>query len=222
MIRAIAIDDEPLALDILKRFAGEVDTLELVATFTSARNALDFLGKESVDLIFLDIQMPGMDGITFYEQLKTKPKLIFTTAHPDFAVHGFDIGAVDYLLKPFSAERFKAAIERVLHRKTSESTGDDELILRANYGLVRLSMTEIGLIESFGDYAHIHLDGKDPLEIRITLKKLSERLPKDRFARVHRSFIVPIQRIQAVRNQTIYLAEREIPIGRSYGSPLDK
>lgn len=221
MIKAIAIDDEPLALDILKRFCERSIGVNLIATFGSARAASDYLAEHEADLIFLDVQMPGMDGITFYNQLKNKPPLIFTTAHPDFAVHGFDMGAVDYLLKPFSFNRFEKAVQRSAMGLTVTDNQKEELILRVNYGLQRVALADISLIESFGDYAHVHLDGKDPLEVRITLKNIEKQLPVNRFARVHRSFIVPLNRIESVRNQTIYLSDREIPIGRSYSNPFD-
>jgi DNA-binding LytR/AlgR family response regulator len=219
MINAIAIDDEPLALRIIENFCAKVDFITLTKTFTRPAEALEYIRQNKVDLLFLDIQMPSLTGIELYKEIKDDTMVIFTTAFSEYAVEGFDLNAVDYLLKPFTFERFLQAAQKALkqlgHLKPSENKAQP-LIIKADYSLVKVEPAEIIYIEGLDDYLKIHLVNRKPLVARLTMKGILEDLPTH-FIRVHRSFIVPIDKIKSVRNKTIFLGETtEIPIGSSY------
>jgi DNA-binding LytR/AlgR family response regulator len=220
MIRAIAIDDEPPALRIIERFATGMDQLQLLRTFTNPSEALQFLQTEKVDLLFLDIQMPSVSGLDFYKSLPDGPLVIFTTAYSEYAVEGFNLQAVDYLLKPFTKERFEQAIEKGVNalnfRQQSASGGQQFISIRADYSTHRISLSDIRYIEGLDDYLKIHLESNRPIVARLTMKAMAEMLPGSNFMRVHRSFIIPLNRISMVRNKTIYIGETQIPIGGSY------
>jgi len=219
MIKAIAVDDEPPALSLIENFCSRIDFIQFDKAFSKPNEALKYLRKFPVDLLFLDIQMPSLNGIEFYKSLEKDTMTIFTTAYSEYAVEGFNLNAVDYLLKPFTFERFKQAVEKARdlydssrHQKIN---GDEVLYIRADYSLVKINIAEILLIEGLDDYLKIYRDNARPLVVRMTMKAMMEKLPID-FIRVHRSFIVPLSRIQSVRNKVISVAEREIPVGSSY------
>ncbi len=220
MIRAIAIDDEPPALRIIERFAAGMDGLQLLRTFTNPSEALHFLEGEKVDLLFLDIQMPSVSGLDFYKSLPEGPMVIFTTAYSEYAVEGFNLRAVDYLLKPFTKERFAQAIERaentLTYRQQIASGGQQFISIRADYSTHRISLSDIRYVEGLDDYLKIHLESARPIVARLTMKAMVEMLPAGAFMRVHRSYIIPLNRITMVRNKTIYIGEVQIPIGGSY------
>ncbi|MBD2703171.1 response regulator transcription factor [Spirosoma sp. BT702] len=246
MIRAIALDDEPPALRVLTHFCQQVDFVDLQKTFTRTVEALRHLEQFPTDLLFLDINMPSVSGIDFYKALSdtsaddTSPKqplmVIFTTAYAEYAVEGFTLNAVDYLLKPFTFERFLQAVNKAADfqrwQQHSETTGEAYLYVRADYTLHKIAFSDIVLIEGLDDYLKIHLhpvnradvpragvprtDVARPIVARMTMKAMQERLPPADFIRVHRSYIVPLRRVEAVRNKTIFIAGREIPIGASY------
>jgi len=220
MITAIAIDDEPLGLEIIESFCKNVDIVKLQKTFTSVKEANTFLSKNAVDLVFLDIQMPEMNGIEFYKKLKQNVMVIFTTAYSNYAVEGFDLDAIDYLLKPFSFERFKKAIKKAqdFHFSSNPSNGINQnyLFVRADYMLHQINFNQINLIESFGDYLEIHLDNNKKVTTRFTLKNIIDKLPRNQFVRVHRSYIVSLSKIENIRNKIISTAGRSIPIGATY------
>ncbi len=221
MIKAIAVDDEPLALEIIETYCQSFDFLDCVRGFTKVGEALQYLEKNPVDLLFLDINMPAMLGIDFYKSLKIKPKLIFTTSYTEFAIESYEIGAIDYLLKPFSKERFAKAIERVtenhqLNTNSSSTSNQNYLLLKADYAVKKIFLADILYIESLDNYLKIHLQDQQPVIVRLTLKHIQEKLPGSDFFRVHKSFIVPFNRILSVRNKVITIANVEIPIGRIY------
>jgi len=220
MIQAAAIDDEPLALEILTDYCSRCREPISVRTFTSTALAAEFLSQGNVRLLFLDIQMPSMDGLTFYNRLPQKPNLIFTTAHPQFALEGFDLGAHDYLLKPIRFERFEEAVERVAARVNKSVTRSRELLLRASYGILQLDLDQILFVESFGDHLHIHLATGKMHEIRMPLKELLTKLPEEEFVRIHRSYCVAKNKIEFVRNQMVFIGGKTLPIGRKFDSPL--
>lgn len=221
MMSAIAIDDEPLALEILESFCGQSKLVKLVKTFTQTAEAKKHLESYPVDLIFLDINMPSISGVDFYRGLKTETMVIFTTAHPQYAVEGFELSAVDYLLKPYSPERFTSAVQKaseyynfLQHKQPSESK---HFFIRSDYNLVKVQTSTIVYVEGLADYLKIHLDSGKILITRMTMKSILEKLTTNEFIRVHRSFIVPLNRIESVRNKNIYLTgNKEIPIGQSY------
>ncbi len=224
MIRAIAIDDEPLPLEILEGYCREVDFLKLEKFFTQTGEAKKYLQEYPVDLLFLDIHMPSISGIDFYKELEQSTMVIFTTAHSQYALDGFNLNAVDYLLKPYSLERFMVAVNKAndfytfLHNKTQKS---NHVFIRSEYSLVKIPVDDILYIEGLADYLKIHLPEGKPVITRMTMKSILEKLPAD-FIRVHRSFIIPMNRIESVRNKTISLSGIQIPIGSSYLENFEK
>lgn len=222
MIRAIAIDDEPLALDVIKAHCSKVDFIELQKTFTSPTEAIRYLKRFPVDLLFLDIRMPSISGIELLKAIPQDVMVIFTTAHAEFAVESYELSAIDYLLKPFDVARFIQAVNRAKeyyetqHLKGGDPEKEKNIFIRADYSLIKVSLPEILYIEGLGDYLKIHLPEKKPVVVRMTMKTMLEKLPPKDFVRVHRSFIVPLSRIEHVRNKTAQVAGVQIPIGASF------
>jgi DNA-binding LytR/AlgR family response regulator len=220
MIKAIAIDDEPPALKVMENFCEKIDFISLDKTFTKPSEALKHLNKFPVDLLFLDINMPSVNGIEFYKSLEQNVLVIFTTAYSEYAVEGFNLNAVDYLLKPFTYERFLQATNKandfLNYQTQSDSTLTPYLFIRADYSLVKITIANILYIEGLDDYLKIHLENQKPVVTRMTMKALLEKLPAKDFIRVHRSFIIPFGKIESVRNKLISVSGKEIPIGTSY------
>lgn len=216
MIRAIAIDDEPPALSIIEHFCRTNTLVTLVRTFTSPSEALEYLRNNDVDLLFIDIQMPDVNGIEFYKNLAEKPRVIFTTAFSEYAVEGFNVNAIDYLLKPYTRERFNQAINKVIRALQHTVKEKRILTIRSSYGIKSVPIDDIVLLESMDDHVIFNFQSTKKLEIRITLKKLLQMLPPDEFIRVHRSYIVSLRHISEVRNQKISIADRQIPISVNY------
>lgn len=220
MIKAIAIDDEPPALKVIENFCLNSESIELEKTFTSPKEALKHLKKFPVDLIFLDINMPTISGIDFYKSLEQDTMVIFTTAYSEYAVEGFNLSAIDYLLKPFTLERFEQATKKAAdyysYSRQLPGTIPQSLYIRADYSLIKVNLADIVLIESLDDYLKIYLDNEKIIVARMTMKAMTEKLPSVDFVRVHRSFIIPLKRISQVRNKIIYIADKEIPIGGNY------
>lgn len=220
MIKAIAIDDELLALKVIGNFCSKVDFITLEKTFNKPVEALRYINKFPVDLLFLDINMPSLSGLELYKSVKQNTMAIFTTAYSEHAVEGFNLSAVDYLLKPFTFERFEQAVNKAqeyytfLHQK--ESNDPQDLFIRAEYSLVKVPVSDILYIEGLGDYLKIFVHGSKQVITRMTMKAITEKLPAREFVRVHRSFIVPFSRIRQVRNKVIFIDAKEIPIGSSY------
>lgn len=219
MIKAIAIDDEAPALKIIDNFCGQSDGIHLEKTFIRPGEALLYIRQSPVDLLFLDINMPSLSGIELYRAAGTDTLAIFTTAYSEYAVEGFNLNAVDYLLKPFTLERFQQAVNKAaefLAFRNSKDRRQDTLLIRADYSLIRLPAADILFVEAADDYLKIHLENKPPLVVRMTMKGILAMLPADEFARIHRSYIVAIRRVDNLRNKTITLAGKEIPIGSNY------
>lgn len=220
MIRAIAIDDEAPALRVVTRFCVDIPYIRLERAFQKPAEALAFVSKHAIDLVFMDIHMPSRTGIDLYKAMPPGTLVIFTTAYSDYAVEGFSLNAIDYLLKPFTFERFCQATEKAREymelRSPREDALPEALVLRADYGQVPIPLAEILYIEGSDDYARIYLAGKKPLIVRTTLKRLQGRLPAQGFLRVHRSYIVPLARIENVRSKVILVGGKDIPIGASY------
>lgn len=220
MITAIAIDDEPLPLEILEKYCGKTDFIRLEKTFTKVTEAAQYLQKQPVDLLFLDIQMPAISGIDFYKNIKQPMMVIFTTAYSQYAVEGFNLNAIDYILKPYDFERFEIAAKKAsdfhqyLYKK--EIASQQSIYVRSEYSLVNIPISDILYIESFADYLTIHYGQQKKVTTRMTMKTMLEKLPQPTFIRVHRSFIIPLKRIESVRNKVIRLPEIDITIGSSY------
>lgn len=226
MVKAIAIDDEPLALTIIEHFCKENTNIELIQTFTNQSEALMFLSSNTVDLIFLDIQMPQKNGIQFYEDLDatTKPKVIFTTAYEQYAYKGFEVDAIDYLVKPIDQDRFNKAIDKanwVIENSERSATIEDHIMIRADYKNNKVLLEEIIFIEGLDDYVQIHLKNKPKIVARMSMKNMIDKLPENLFIRIHRSFIVPIVDIQSIDAKHIYLENNTFPIGETYKNEVN-
>jgi DNA-binding LytR/AlgR family response regulator len=225
MITAIAIDDEPPALKIIESFCAQDDSpednrIQLLKTFTKPNEALKYLRKFPVDLLFLDVQMPSLSGLKLYKAIEQVSMVIFTTAYSEYAVEGFNLNAIDYLLKPFTYERFAQAVSKAkeFHAFThkSKTTPQEYFFIRVDYSLAKINIVDILFIEGLDDYLQIHLADHKKIVPRMTMKAIVSKLPASEFIRVHRSFIVPLKRIEQVRNKMIYINGKEIPIGSSY------
>ena len=225
MINAIALDDELPALDVIEAFCSQIDSIDLRKTFTRTGEARYYLEENPVDLLFLDINMPAESGITFHKSISAslqspKTMVIFTTAYSEFAVESYELQAVDYLLKPFTFGRFSQAVQKASEQyKFLHQSGDPQqayLFFRVDYSLVKVAVADILFIEGLDNYLKIHLQGQKPLVVRLTMKAMLEKLPPKGFVRVHRSFIVSLDKIQVVRNKIITIGEEEIPLGSRY------
>lgn len=216
---AIAIDDEPIALEIIKSHADKVPFVELCATFTNAFEAIDYLQNHKVDLIFLDIKMPDISGIDFLKSLTNPPMVIFTTAYSEHAVQSFELDAVDYLLKPFSLSRFLKASNKALElynlRNQKDEHKTDYIFVKDGYEQIKIELKHILYIEASGNYTQIQLIDK-LISTRITLNDLAELLPKADFVRCHRAFIVAKSKISKFDRSQIWIYEKIIPIGATY------
>lgn len=217
MISAIALDDELPSLEILEAFCSRIDNVDLKQTFLKTSEASEYLEKNHVDLIFLDINMPSRSGIDFYKDLPQEVNVVFTSAYKEYAVESYEIGAIDYLLKPFSFERFKTTIERIQEKKKLLSENNEDYIyFRVDYGLVKVNFSDIIMIEGQDNYVKIHLENQKPLLVRITIKSMLEKLPEKHFCRVHRSSIIALSKIVSYRNKTIYTDTLEISVGNTF------
>jgi DNA-binding LytR/AlgR family response regulator len=224
MIKTIAIDDEPLALQRLIRYIEKTPFLELAGSFDSALNAMEFVEKEKIDLIFLDIQMPDLSGTEFVRTLKNAPKIIFTTAYEKYAIEGFKLDAIDYLLKPYGYEEFLIAAQKAKKyinlenatEQTVEST-NEFLFVKSDYKTKRIIFNDILYIEGLKDYIKVYLwnDTKPLLSIN-SLKTIEQKLPPSKFMRVHRSFIVNLNRIEIIERSRIVFGKVYIPISDQY------
>lgn len=218
MINCIAIDDEPLALKIIEEYAAKIPFLQLSKTFTNPDEAKEYLDNNVVNLIFLDIEMPDINGLQFYKSLIKKPLVIFTTAYSEYAVEGFNVDAIDYLLKPIDYDRFLKAVYKVNEYTEFLSSQEMQLasiFLKVDYQLMKINLKEIELIEGLDDYIRIHIKPKPVLTL-MTLKSLQAKLPPTEFIRIHRSYIVPINKIESFGKSKIKVCGKEIPIGSSY------
>lgn len=220
MINAIAIDDEQPALEVLEAFCERTELVDLRCTFTQTSAAHRYLEKESVELIFIDINMPAQSGIEFVRQMTQTALIIFTTAHSEHAVESYTLNAVDYLLKPFFFERFLQAVHKAHDQHTRQSAEDSEgyLLLRVDYSLVKVYLADILFIEGLDNYLKIYVLGQKAVVVRLTIKAMLDKLPTRGFVRVHRSYIVALSKIQSVRNKLILIETEEIPLSSTYES----
>lgn len=219
-INAIALDDEPLPLEIVTSYCERFGDINLVSCFTNTGEASSFLRSNEVDLIFIDIEMPQQSGIDFCLEHCRGKAVVFMTAYSEYAIAGFDLDVVDFLLKPFTYERFEEAIKKSIRRKNAfnleQSPSVEVLMLTSNYGVIVIPESDIVYVESFADYLDIHLfDGKKHT-VRMTMKELALRLKKDTIIRVHRSYFVDLKKIEFVRKKVIHIAGKQIPIGANY------
>lgn len=219
-LTAIAIDDEPQALEVIRLHAAKVPFLELKASFTDAFEAIAWLQTNRVDLLFLDIKMPDISGMDVVKSLHKVPMVVFTTAYSDFAVQGFELDAVDYLLKPFSLARFLKACTKALDVQTLRSEkGEEFMFVKTGYEEEKVLLDDILYIEAEGNYLIFMLKNRKLLS-RQTMTDLLQTLPADRFIRVHRSYCVAVANIEKIARQEITVAGQAIPIGASYEESL--
>ncbi|WP_158522874.1 LytR/AlgR family response regulator transcription factor [Geofilum rhodophaeum] len=228
MIRCIIVDDEPRAVDILRQYAARISFLEIEAACTDPIEAAALIKSRKPDLLFLDIEMPEVNGIQLARSAGRPPLVIFTTAYSKYAVEGFNLNAVDYLLKPFGFERFYQAIYRaneIIEARhdvsASNGPGDAFIIVNAEYQKIRILLADILFIESMDKYVRIHTSLRKIMTL-MALKNLERMLPLEHFVRIHKSFIVPINRITSFNRQQIMLNEISLPVGRAYVDDLTK
>jgi len=225
MLRCLAIDDEPLALELLEDNISQVPYLKLEGKCSNAFEALKFLQEQTVDLIFLDIQMPGLTGLQFIQSLTQRPMIILITAYEKFALEGFNLDVIDYLVKPVPLDRFIKACNkawelynlRLKKTETSSSIEPEFFFVNVEYSLLKVEFADIQWIEGLKDYIRIHLkNSSKPVITRMSMKAIEEELPSSRFIRVHKSFIVSVSAITSVRKNSIFIGVEEIPIGDNY------
>lgn len=218
--KCIIVDDEPPAIKILKKYAEDVGQLEVVGTCNNAFEAMKFLNEEKIDLMFLDINMPKLMGTQLIRSLRYPPKVIFTTAHADFALEAFELDAIDYLLKPISFERFLKAVNKFCHLNNVEMDSSGKasgfLYFRSDRKMVKVLLEDIIYIESLKDYILIHRQNNADLRVKQTLSATENMLPRHLFLRIHRSFIVSVRKVTAFTNNDVEIGKTELPIGRSY------
>ena len=219
-IKCVAIDDEPLALELIKTYTSTHSVLKLERTFNDAVAALEYVRKHQIDLLFIDINMPDINGLEFVRSLQDKPMVIFTTAYRKFAADSYELDALDYLLKPIERERFAKAVTKAIdyfkYKNAVEKKETEALFVRSEYQLVKIYFSDIEYIESVEDYLKIHVSQGKPIMTLMTLKSVLEKLPSDQFKRIHRSYIVPSAKIKSVVNRKVRLTHIELPIGDSY------
>lgn len=225
MITAIAIDDEPLALELIDTYCKRLDFIVLEKTFSNTTQALQHLQKSAVDVLFLDINMPAISGIDLYKSLAHKPMLIFTTSYSEYALESYELNAIDYLQKPFTFARFEQATLKAYERNNlvQKATVKEQtkfILLKVDYGVVKVILSDILFIEGLDNYIKIHLQQQVPIVVRLTMKNLLEKLNSKEFVRVHRSYIVPISRIESVKQKIITIAGEEIPVGKNFEEGL--
>ncbi len=228
-IRCLIVDDEPLALDVIENYIHRLDSLELAGRCSNAIEAFNRLQSEQIDLLFLDIQMPKLTGTEFLKSVQNPPRVIFTTAYREYALEGYELDAVDYLLKPVSFERFLRAVNKVISiGKTtpvtmtqpgsggSTSFQEPFIYLKADKRMVKILLKNILYIESLKDYIRVKTTGQREVVAYQKISYLEEKLPEDRFLRIHRSFIVAKDKVEAFSATQVEITGQEIPIGRNY------
>lgn len=231
MMRCLAIDDEKLVLELLEDNIRQVSFLQLVGSCRNAMEATALLQQEQVDLIFMDIQMPRMDGLSFLRTLPHPPLTILVTAYSQYAIEGFDLNVVDYLMKPVSFERFLQACNRahelyLLQRRggiPQTEVRTDHFFVNVEYTLVKIITADILYIEGLKDYIKIYLsDANRPVITRMSLKAMEEKLPNDKFVRIHKSYIVSVDKITTIKRDLIYIGDIELPLSSLYRAEIDR
>ncbi|MET0466040.1 MAG: LytTR family DNA-binding domain-containing protein [Chitinophagaceae bacterium] len=221
MLKCIAIDDEPPALELVREYIARFPGVQLVQTFDDAVSGAEYLRNTAIDLLFLDINMPDITGLDLARSLQEKPMIIFTTAYKKFAFEGFELDAIDYLLKPISFDRFSKAVNKAVeyyhYKNKSVDTQEEHLFVYAEYRMIKIRLSDIEYIESLEDYIKIHLVDAKPILTLMTLKGVLEKLPSSRFSRIHRSYVVASGKVQSIQNKKVMLQSgTELPVSDSY------
>ena len=230
MIKCIAIDDEPLALKQIASYVEKTPGLELIERFESALQAISFLSEIEIDLMFVDINMPDLNGMDFVKSLNNPPKVIFTTAYSEYAIEGFKVDAIDYLLKPIgytdflkAAEKAKARLKHTIVPSAKIESNEEFLFIKSEYKILRINLSEIKYIESMREYVRIFTEGQKPIMALMSMKKMEEFLPGSDFMRVHRSFIVNLKKVAHVeRHRIIFDNKIYIPVSDQYKEKFQK
>ena len=227
MLKAIAIDDEPIALEVIKNLSSKIPFIEVVKLFTDAFEASAFLQKQKIDLIFLDVKMPDISGIDFLKSISNPPMVIFTTAYSEHAVQSFELDAIDYLLKPFSQSRFLKACNKAFDQYTLKNNlagsinENASIFIRSGYEQIRVAFDEILYVESNGNYMQFVLANQKILS-RLTMNEVEELLPASAFVRIHRSYIVSKKQITKIEKSAIWIKQTELPVGSAYLQEIQK
>jgi two-component system, LytTR family, response regulator len=224
MLRCIAVDDEPLALELLEDNISKVPYLQLAATCSNAMEAMKVLQQQPADLIFLDIQMPGLTGLQFIQSMTEKPMIILITAYEKYALEGFNLDVTDYLVKPVSLDRFVKACNKakelyeLKNRPNKDaSSNPDYFFVNVDYSLLKINFNDIRYVEGLKDYIKIHLKSSSRAVItRMAMKAIEEELPVAKFLRIHKSYIVSLEHITAIRKNSVFLDEMELPVGENF------
>ena len=225
MLKAIAIDDEPIALEVIKNLAAHVVFMELGACFTNSFKAMEHLQQHKTDLVFLDIKMPNISGIDFLKSIPKPPMVIFTTAYSEHAVQSFELDAIDYLLKPFSLPRFLKACNKAheqveLRKNQGVPAPAQSVFIKSGYEQLQVDLADILYAESVGNYVQFVLAGSSIVS-RLTMTEAEELLPARAFVRVHRSYIVSPRHISKMDKRTVWIGKKELPVGAAYSSGLE-
>jgi DNA-binding LytR/AlgR family response regulator len=212
----LIVDDEPIAREILSEYIARDERLVLKACCKNASDAFDVLGREKIDLMFLDISMPGISGINFLKALKNPPRVIFTTAHREFAIDGFELSAVDYLLKPITFDRFRIAVNKLkdLYQVPVQDNDENSIFIKSNGKLIRINFDTIQYIKAQKEYVMIYLQNERYLTY-LRMDGILEKLPRSKFFRTHRSFIVSLRHVQAIEGNTALIGDKKIPISKA-------
>lgn len=221
MLKCIAIDDEPLALKLVQGYVSRIPGIELIATFDDAVSGAEFLRNNKIDILFLDVNMPDISGVDLARSLENKPFIIFTTAYKKFAYDGFELEAVDYLLKPIEFSRFSKAVQKAIalnQQKSAVKTPEAEfLFVRSEYRMLKIDVDTIEYIEGLEDYIKIHIVNAKPVLTLMTMKSVLEKLPASKFKRIHRSYIIATGKVVSILNKKVKLASsKELPVSDSY------
>ncbi|MCO5240587.1 MAG: LytTR family DNA-binding domain-containing protein [Chitinophagaceae bacterium] len=222
-LKAVAIDDEPLALEIVKQYCTQHDDIDLLQTFDNAVAGLEYMNQQLPDLLFIDVDMPDMNGIALVNSMKSRPMIIFTTAYKEFALEGFELEAVDYLLKPFSFGRFERAVQKAFsyYKIQNSASKTAHIFVYSEYRMVKIELDSMVYIESLDDYIKIHLSDGNFVMTLMSLKKIAEDLPADQFMRIHRSYIASAKYISALSGRKIILANGVLlPVSETYAAQL--
>jgi two-component system LytT family response regulator len=223
-VKCMIVDDEPMAREIISSFVGKIHNLELVATCKNVSEAFSILQKESIQLIFLDINMPEISGLSLAKSIQHKSQVIFTTAYREYALEGFDLQAVDYLLKPISFDRFLKAVQKyfdlqvskeIIHQEKVSEVKETSIFVRSDRKMVKVRFSEIRYVESLSDYVKIFTN-QETIVTRETISNIESKLPSKEFLRTHRSYIVSMNKINSFTNEFVELDKKAIPISRSY------
>lgn len=230
-IRCIIVDDEPLAIELLEEYVHRIPYLTLLASFENSFKALNFLKENEVNLMFLDIHMPDFSGIDLFKSLINPPKVVMTTAYAKYAVEGFELNAVDYLLKPFSFSRLLRATDKsydLMQKKPinvvdyENKAIDNYIFVKSTHNIIKVKFDEIIYVEGYKDYLKLHIDTSQPILTIKSLKALENILPQDTFIRIHKSYIISINKIKSYRKGKVKVNDKYLPIGDSYRSTFHK